>query len=157
MRELAANWSFVAAAMDSSSRNRSYNPEEVADAANHGLLYSQQEAFHRLEPWWETEAVAEFEPFYGAVPPAAERLSELVRSVAAAGESVFVVDITPPWIKDLGLWQVKSLIPGAYPMNFDSRWPHLGGRRLRSAPITAGVLEKARDLSELNLFPHPFP
>jgi ribosomal protein S12 methylthiotransferase accessory factor len=68
-----------------------------------------------------------------------------------------VVDLTPPEIRDLGLSMVKALVPGAYPINFDSRWPHLGGRRLRAAPVAAGLLNVPRSFEALNRIPHPFP
>jgi len=42
-------------------------------------------------------------------------------------------------------------------MNFDSRWPHFGGVRMRTAPVTAGLRKTAMPFEELNRAPHPFP
>jgi hypothetical protein len=42
-------------------------------------------------------------------------------------------------------------------MTFDSRWPHLGGDRLRTAPVAAGLFDAPLPPERLNRFPHPFP
>jgi ribosomal protein S12 methylthiotransferase accessory factor len=68
-----------------------------------------------------------------------------------------VVDLTPPEIGELGLRAVKVLVPGAYPMNFDSRWPHFGGGRLRQVPVGVGLRDDPLPISQLNRVPHPFP
>ena len=42
-------------------------------------------------------------------------------------------------------------------MNFDSRWPQLGGARLYEAPVKAGLLSRPLTFDQLNRVPHPFP
>jgi ribosomal protein S12 methylthiotransferase accessory factor len=89
--------------------------------------------------------------------PAFARLMLLVEAIERAGLEVLLVDLTAPEIRQLGVSTVKVLVPGAYPMNFDSRWPHLGGARLTRAPVDAGLRDRPLDFAELNRTPHPFP
>jgi ribosomal protein S12 methylthiotransferase accessory factor len=109
-----------------------------------------------LECWWDTRATVAL-PGAGEPVAPATGLRWLVSRISAAGLETIVVDLTAPQIRQLGLFVVKALVPGAYPLNFDSRWPHLGGRRLRSAPVTSGLLETPVPFDALNRLPVPFP
>ena len=42
-------------------------------------------------------------------------------------------------------------------MNFDSSWPHFGGKRMTEAPVRAGLVDRPLALDKLNRVPHPFP
>ncbi len=68
-----------------------------------------------------------------------------------------LVDLISPEICELGLRVMKTLVPGTYPMQFDSRGPHFRGRRKTRVPVQLGLLERARSFEELRRIPHPFP
>ena len=70
---------------------------------------------------------------------------------------VTMVNLTAPAMESLGLQTVKVLVPGAYPMNFDGRFPHFGGKRMSKAPVTAGLRDTPIDFEDLCTIPHPFP
>ena len=74
-----------------------------------------------------------------------------------AGLEVAVIDLTAPAMEALGLRTVKVLVPGAYPMNFDGRFPHFGGARMRRAPVVAGLRETPIDFKDLLRYLIRFP
>jgi ribosomal protein S12 methylthiotransferase accessory factor len=131
-------------------------PADIRDETAHGLLYARPDMAAELLHWWEA-------PPGGALPPAPPpasawaELSGLVAAIGRAGLEVLLVDLTPPEIRELGLRTVKALVPGAYPMNFDSRWPHFGGTRMTAAPVRAGLRRRPLGFEEINRVPHPFP
>ena len=131
-------------------------PDQVRTMGAHGLLYARREMRHELEAWWEPATWVEI-PAAAAAPPPLELLKRGVRLASAAGLQVLVVDLTPPAIHDIGLRVVKTLVPGAYPMLFDSRFPPFGGERLTEVPVRAGLLPRRLDFDELRRVPHPFP
>jgi len=89
------------------------------------------------------------------LPPASQetgitsRLRNCIDVLMRAELEVTVVDLTAPAMESLGLRTVKVLVPGAYPMNFDGRFPHFGGKRMRSAPVTAGLRDTPTALDDL--------
>jgi len=154
LAELAANRLNVRDAM--AARGAIQDQQELPDGAGHGLLYANPEMAVHLECWWDAPTTLPLsstgEPVRSSVG-----LRGLATSIAAAGLDTIIVELTPPEVRNLGLFVVKALIPGSYPLNFDSRWPHLGGRRLQSAPVAAGLLESPLSFDALNRLPVPFP
>jgi ribosomal protein S12 methylthiotransferase accessory factor len=134
-------------------------PEQVTTMEQHALLYARPEMFHHLEPWWEAapgpDLSAEGSRGEGRTPGEALRI--LARGLEARGLSAVRVDLTQPALRELGLFTVKVVVPGAYPMNFDSRWPHFGGERIYRAPVVAGLQAEPLSFEALNRIPHPFP
>jgi ribosomal protein S12 methylthiotransferase accessory factor len=155
LAELAANRLFVKAEMAAAGRLPTLH-DEIRDQTAHALLYARPEMAAYLDHWWSSPSTVELGP--SSTPASTrDRVGQLLHQLAAARLEVIVLDITPPEIRDLGLAVARVLIPGTYPMNFDSRWPHLGGERLRTAPVTAGLREVPLPIEALNLVPHPFP
>ncbi|MCP4663203.1 MAG: TOMM precursor leader peptide-binding protein [bacterium] len=131
-------------------------PEQVIEMGDHGLLYARPEMARYLESWWNPpQSVPLPEPQPASAPWA--KLSRAVERITGTGLEVLVVDLTPPELKELGLWVVKALVPGTYPMNFDSRWPQLGGRRIREVPVDLGLLDAPLAFEQFHRVPHPFP
>ena len=89
--------------------------------------------------------------------PEAGVLARISRAIIATGSDVLVVDLSLPGLRQHGLHTFKVLVPEAYTMNFDARWPHFGGRRMQEAPVRAGLLDKPVPFDQLNTVPHPFP
>ena len=132
------------------------DPMEVRNMGSHGLLYARPEMRAELDPWWEPSEMRQI-PEAGVSLGPRERLRRGVEMANAADLEVLVVDLTPPEIHDLGLRVVKTLIPGTYPMQFDSRWPHFGGDRMRQMPVDLGLLPKPLEFFQFRRVPHPFP
>ena len=156
LAELAANRLNVRHAITAREWRQGLEQREVPDGTGHGLLYADREMALHLDCWWNARTTVAL-PSTGAPARSSVELHGLTTSIAAAGLETLIVELTPPAIRDLGLFVVKALVPGCYPLNFDSRWPHLGGRRLRSAPVTAGLLDSPRSFDALNRLPVPFP
>ena len=156
LAELSANRLYVKSLVAAADRLPTLESDEIREPTAHALLYARPEMMVHLDHWWNPPSTLDL------APPAPrrstrERLGLLLYRLAAANLEVIVVDITPPEIRELGLVVAKVLIPGTYPMNFDSRWPHLGGSRLRTAPVAAGLLREPTPFEALNRIPHPFP
>lgn len=131
-------------------------PEQVTEMGDHGRLYARPEMARYLDGWWSPpQSVPLPDPQPASTPGA--KLARAVERITEMGLEVLVVDLTPPELKELGLWVVKTLIPGTYPMNFDSRWPHLGGRRIREVPVELGLLDAPLLFDQFHRVPHPFP
>ena len=159
LNELAANRLHVRHCLTQADQHVP-SPPEVRDETAHGLLYARAEMLAEVAFWWEgsaeeSDVTAESSPAPSLTPW--RQTSSLVEAIGRAGLEVFVVDLTPPEVGELGLCAVKVLVSGAYPMNFDSRWPHFGGRRLRQAPVEVGLRDDPLPVSQLNRVPHPFP
>jgi ribosomal protein S12 methylthiotransferase accessory factor len=155
--ELGAGWVLVC---DYLRKAGGEMPEPVAEQVTtmsaHGRLYARPDMAPYLDPWWDSPRSLSLP---GPQPEKTpwERLCRGVEAVARAGLEVLVVDLTPPGIKELGLWVMKTLVPGTYPMNFDSRWPHFGSRRIARVPVELGLIERPLRFDEFQRVPHPFP
>jgi ribosomal protein S12 methylthiotransferase accessory factor len=132
------------------------DPEQVIDETTHGLLYARRDMVPVLDFWWEATESIDLPPA-PPVEPVYQRLRRCVEKVGQTGLHVVAIDLTPPEFRRMDLWVVKTIVPGAYPMNFDERWRHLGGARMRIAPVAAGLSPSPVELRELNHLPHPFP
>lgn len=144
--ELAANRLHVRAAMRSAA----------ADGGGNGRIYGRPEMAAHLDFWWDATTTIPFRS--GGRPPSPEvGLRRILAATSAVGLEAVAVEITPPELRRMGLAVVKALVPGTYPLTLDGRWPHLGGARLRTAPVRAGLLDAPLPTASLNRLPHPFP
>jgi ribosomal protein S12 methylthiotransferase accessory factor len=156
LKELSANRLTVQYEMMKANSLPDADFQQVLDETAHGLLYARRDMIPLLDFWWDTNDSIDLPP----APPAKsvyKRLRDCVENIRRAGLHVVAIDLTPPEFRSMGLWTVKTLVPGTYPMNFDERWRHLGGARIRSAPVTAGLRSVPLEPTELNHTPHPFP
>jgi ribosomal protein S12 methylthiotransferase accessory factor len=132
------------------------DPQLVIDERAHGLLYARPDMDSCLDIWWESGNRMPPPP---PSPPSGitSRLQGCVDVLMRGELEVAAIDLTAPAMESLGLRTVKVLVPGAYPMNFDGRFPHFGGKRMRQAPVAAGLLDTPLAIDELCTIPHPFP
>jgi ribosomal protein S12 methylthiotransferase accessory factor len=96
--------------------------------------------------WLRHPTATPVEVDVGTVAPrqgAALRCRELIGRLAAADLECFAVDVTSPDVREAGLWVVRALIPGLYPLL-------VGTRRGPDHPRIPRDLVPTRD-------PHPFP
>jgi ribosomal protein S12 methylthiotransferase accessory factor len=82
----------------------------------------------------------------------------LAAEIIRLGSDVIVVDQTPPEQKAVGLCTVCTLTPGLLPIDFGwDKQRALQSRRLRHAPVAAGLRKTPLTDEQLNWAPHPFP
>jgi len=133
-------------------------PEQVVTMDDHALLYARPEMFRYLEPWWRpAEAIHLGEAQEPRRAGHRSPLDRILASLTARGLTAIRIDLTHPALAKLGLYTVKVTVPGTYPMNFDSRFPHFGGERLYRVPVDTGLRSKPIPFEDLNRVPHPFP
>ncbi|MFD2091480.1 YcaO-like family protein [Blastococcus deserti] len=146
LAELAANRLHVRSAMRASA----------ADGSGNGRIYGHPDMAAHLDFWWNADSRIPLRSGGRPLSPEAA-LRRILAATSAAGLESVAVEITPPELRRLGLAVVKALVPGTYPLTLDGRWPHLGGARLRTAPVKAGLRDAPLPAASLNRLPHPFP
>jgi ribosomal protein S12 methylthiotransferase accessory factor len=157
LKELSANRLNVRHEMTEAGDNLLMPDEElVITERDHGLLYARPEMARHLSIWWNSESSVPL-PAKPEESSTTERLRWCIEFVKRGGLEVVALDLTAPSIASLGLRTTKVLIPGTYPMLFDGRFPHLGGKRMSTAPVAAGFAEKPTAFEDLCTVPHPFP
>jgi ribosomal protein S12 methylthiotransferase accessory factor len=155
LKELTANLAYARHRMASLTGPTPADASQVRTQEDHMLLYARREMWHHLEHWWSPARHEELSDV--AKCSAAEALAKIQIRVADSGGDVLVVDVSHSELRSRGLHTVKVLVPGAYPMNFDSLWPHHGGRRILHVPCDVGLMATPLAVSDLNSTPHPFP
>jgi len=158
LSELTANWLNVAGSMATTPLPEGPSPALIRDETAHGLLYARSDMAHSLDFWWESEFnPTTFDELSAQGRTPGKDCKALIKAMAQAGVTPIAVDLTMPALSDLGLYTVKVLAPGTYPMNFDAVWPHLGGRRMQTAPVHSGLRHRPTPTDQLMRAPHPFP
>jgi ribosomal protein S12 methylthiotransferase accessory factor len=155
LKELSANLAFVRNLLRGQPELPSPDPRLVRTPEAHALLYANPDMTRHLETWWAPDKSAPL--IASEVGGDQGHLRAVVDRVMRHDNDVLAVNLTLPGLAERGLWTYKTLVPGAYPMNFDSMWPQLGGKRLINAPVEAGVTTHPLTLEDLNPVPHPFP
>jgi ribosomal protein S12 methylthiotransferase accessory factor len=158
LAELSANLLLVSSHLQYPQRSVPRSPYEVLEMEDHGLFYAWPQMLPALDPLlrpgWSVAARDLSLPVSGDVKA---NVDQCVRRLAHCDVEVIAVDITVPEVEEQGFRVVKVLAPGMRPIDFGTRWPHLGGQRLYQAPLRMGYRTAKRDPWQLNLFPHPFP
>jgi ribosomal protein S12 methylthiotransferase accessory factor len=157
LRELGANRLSVRHEMASAGDSLPLpDPQLVIDERAHGLLYARPDMAPYLDIWWNSKNCVPL-PRTSQQAGITSRLRNCIEVLMRAELEVTVVDLTAPAIEALGLRTVKVLVPGAYPMNFDGRFPHFGGKRMSKVPVDAGLRDTPIAFEDLCTIPHPFP
>ncbi|MCV3272810.1 YcaO-like family protein [Roseobacter sinensis] len=158
LTELTANWLNVHHTLAGTPPPTDAEPAHIRDETAHGLLYARPEMRAEVDVWWHSDAAPlRLTKELRAAHPPGQSCAALIHTMAAAGLGPTVVDLTMPAMAELGLFTVKCVVPGAYPMNFDALWPHLGGRRMIETPVRVGLRSAPSPEAALNRVPHPFP
>jgi len=87
----------------------------------------------------------------------ADRLEELAARAHRAGSQVYVVDVTSPDVRSVGLCVVKVVTPGLCPLDVAHPARFLGAPRLLDMSERDGLTARCRSVEDLNPLPHPFP
>jgi ribosomal protein S12 methylthiotransferase accessory factor len=85
-----------------------------------------------------------------------DELDTVHRRLLEKGYEVIVVDCTTQFLKELGLYAVKVLIPGLQALNANHLHRALGGRRPFTVARLMGFADRDRTIADLSPWPHPF-
>ena len=84
-----------------------------------------------------------------------ENAELLINELLKKNYNVFVVDLTTPQVRELGLNVIKVLVPELLPLYHDEEYPYKGNKRLYQVPIELGLRKKMIAEEEINSS-HPF-
>ena len=85
------------------------------------------------------------------------QIEAIVTRLARQGISAYLVDVTAPDVRELGLWVARVVSPELCALDVSHRARFQGGERLRRAAYEAGLVPEPLALDDLNPLPHPFP
>jgi ribosomal protein S12 methylthiotransferase accessory factor len=126
-------------------------PSAVRDLEDHDLLYADASQLGQFRHWLEAPMAEAAEPDSAQEP--LDALGHAVAALAANGVDVVYVNLTPADIATLGVSVVRVIAPGLVPIHFGADETRHGTSRIWA--YRSSDNEAARDLSDLNLSPHP--
>jgi ribosomal protein S12 methylthiotransferase accessory factor len=137
----------------------------LRDLEHHALLYALPEMRGYADFMLNQETKFDLRELYELQgrqrttgPDLREDVLTVVEELVRIGSDVVVVDQTPPEQEVIGIHTVCTLAPGLLPIDFGwDRQRALRSKRLRLAPVVAGLRAEPLSDEEVNWAPHPFP
>lgn len=86
-----------------------------------------------------------------------DQLKHSVAGLAQKNYEVIGVDVTTPDVEEIGLYVMRTIIPGLHPLHLGYTNRCLGGKRLYEMPKKLGYVKTIAKEKDLNPHPHPFP
>lgn len=86
-----------------------------------------------------------------------EHTAAIMARLAAVGATAYVVDVTSPDVRELGLHVARVVAPELCALDVSHAARFLGGTRLARAAFDAGLRSRPGSPGDLNPDPHPFP
>lgn len=137
------------------SSTSSSRPRDVKTLPDHLAFYQNRENI--VHAAFLSEGPLSHEPAPNATPfSTVEELQTVLQRIHARGYDVYVIDCTPPKIRELGLHIVKAIIPGLQPLSVGHGLAPLGGRRIFEYPRLIDPKARESTPKTLNPWPHPF-
>jgi ribosomal protein S12 methylthiotransferase accessory factor len=87
----------------------------------------------------------------------AQQIDEVTARLARNAVSAYVVDVTSPDVRSLGLHVTRAVSPELCALDVAHGARYLGGPRLYRAAYDAGLAAAPLDPAAVNPLPHPFP
>ena len=131
---------------------------EIMSFDDHILYYAEDENAKKagfLDSSVVTRDVREVHPVEGA--NVKEQIEAIAGRLAGKGITAYAVDVTSPDVKSAGLGVARVIAPELCQLDVLDTARLLGGERLYSAAYEAGLLPGPLQLTDLNVYPHPFP
>jgi ribosomal protein S12 methylthiotransferase accessory factor len=141
-----------------SGLTRSTDPNAVKTFPDHLSFYQHRDK-HRLASFLTASPIERpfgSGPFVPQLLPIRQELDQVLDRLARRGYEVIVVDCTPPFLRALGLYAVRVVIPGLQPLQAGHRYRVLGGSRVCQARRLLGLEDRTVSVADLNPWPHPF-
>jgi ribosomal protein S12 methylthiotransferase accessory factor len=130
------------------------SPRDIVSLADRALFWAQPERQDDLAFLWQGGRAGKVTR--GTAMTAREQLQRVLDRLRERHLSAYVVDLTLPRIRRLGLAAVKVIAPQLVPFYLRENVPYLGARRLYDAPVRMGRRTHPLTENELNHIPHPF-
>lgn len=140
---------------------RGWNPksfEEILSFEEHPLYYQKRkEDWCVFDKYRNAKATQNHEIIEDKSNKfdAKSEVSRIIRILKDKGYNVLYKDLTTIDIKDKGFYAVRVYIPQLIQLGGVYPYYYRGGNRLYHIPETCGYY--AKDITQLNPFPHPFP
>lgn len=99
--------------------------------------------------------IASYAPLCG--PSVREQIETLTARLHERGMDVYVIDVTAPELRDLGLHVMRAFSPQLCQIDSEHGQRFLGIPRNLSGAYAAGITAQPATIEGLNHFPHPFP
>jgi len=103
------------------------NAKEVRSVLDHMALYASQKHLAKAKFLWQGTETSYRETPFVSKKQALERLIELLES---SGKTLVITDLTPPSLKKMGIWVVRSIPLGLIPVSFGYGMEPLGMSRI---------------------------
>jgi ribosomal protein S12 methylthiotransferase accessory factor len=130
------------------------DPHRVKDLDDHDLLYASPRAVQPLEFLLHQDPVV-FTWDSEVTRSTSEDMQQLVDDFTSKGQDLLYYNLTPPDMRELGLYTVRVIIPGFQPIDFGWQERRLGGERLYELPQRLGFATNRAQRELLNDAPHP--
>lgn len=128
-------------------------PSKVArmeDHVNYYLTDKHAEAFDFLD---KSEKVMFSKEKFIHPRNTLECLRLLIEKILIKYDDIYVVNLTSRYMESLGIFTVKVLVPGMLPITFGVQNERVSMMRINNERSRKGL----ETLSDVNVFPHPFP
>ncbi len=134
---------------------KSGRPQDVKSLPDHLAFYQNRKTLAHLAFLSAGKLIQESTAHTNA-SSTSEELQTVLQRLHARGYDVYVIDCTPPKIRDLGLHVVKAIIPGLQPLSVGHGLAPLGGHRIFEYPRLLDPTVQSSTPQTLNPWPHPF-
>lgn len=128
-------------------------PSKVArmeDHVNYYLTDKHAEAFDFLD---KSEKVMFSKEKFIHPRNTLECLRLLIEKILIKYDDIYVINLTSRYMESLGIFTVKVLVPGMLPITFGVQNERVSMMRINNERSRKGL----ETLSDVNVFPHPFP
>ena len=122
------------------------NQKEVTNVLDHMGLFSSQKHLSKAQFLWEGPEV--LCPSLDGDNP--DELGRLLQTLEAFGEKLVVADLTPPLLKEFGVYVIRSIPIGLVPISFGYGMEPLGSPRLSKVDLPGNPWPRQKP------FTHPF-
>jgi len=134
------------------------DPNNVESFDDHMLFYASPEraaAATFFDGSADRRPTREIGPVEGSAPRT--QIDSLVSKLARLDIAAYVVDVTSPDVRELGLTVTRVIAPELCALDVSHRARFLGGERLTTAAYESGLRATPLELVDVNPLPHPFP
>ncbi len=136
-------------------------PNKVREMEQHVYFHGLAAHHHHLDFAINTPNVAAFKKafpdWYNHSPREVVTLDKVISRFKPYHPTVYIANMENTLTQTMDLSCVKSIVPSMLTMTFGHQNRRINFERIATAPVYAGLREKAISLEQLNLCPHPFP
>lgn len=132
------------------------SPEDITTLVKRAEYWTDRDPSPDLEFWLNPESEPEPIDTTTTTPSPKDQLRTLLDWIDKNDYNCYVSEVTTDDVRQTGVKVIKALIPDLHPMYLLREYRYLGGDRLYTAPVKAGLRDTPRSEDELTTVPHPF-